>query len=372
MEKMNNRTFYFLTFGIIIPMILYLILVSNSACDRFKKAFPTKVSAVVIEFKSFFKDWTVETEDYSIQNFKCYDKSGNLLGGDSVVEHDSHGRLTKRVSYADYKSRCQVDLYKYDSLGRVLDVVSYLTVDNDTNISNCRYGILGHIDYIANYSNQLINWDVSIFNFSRLKIMITNDIFDKKAVYKLFDKNNNLIREVILSEKFPAEYIKYKYNKASKLIEENHFDSGFVMTYKKFYKYNKKNKLIEDSSICYFDDFTSSERTTFMYDDKSNLIEKRIYQSGELSYMYVYNYNENRQKTLSLLYHRNWYSIFFGISGNTYKYDEQNNLIEQVKFVSIGMPLYKTNYKIIYITKRIHLNMEKEQWEFLNENESLL
>ena len=130
------------------------------------------------------------------------------------------------------------------------------------------------------------------------------------------------------------------YNEKGNKIEENYYNSNGSLIYKNTYKYDEKGNKIEENY--YNSNGRLYSKTTYKYDEKGNIIEKNNYDSNDLFNKTTYKYDE-KGNTIEI---NNYNSDGRLDSKYTYKYkyDKNNNWIQQVK--------YKNN-KPIQITERI-------------------
>ncbi len=146
------------------------------------------------------------------------------------------------------------------------------------------------------------NQHYKTFNFSNaelkadeefLETVIELDAAGNVLVESKFDQNNQL-----------EERNSYQYESHGKLTEHSLLYAAEDVTEKRVLKRNDKGKLLEE--IKYYGD-DSGERTTYLYDDKDNLLERKYYdEEGEFH------------------------------SHETFMYDDKGSLVEQKKLDKEG------------------------------------
>lgn len=161
-----------------------------------------------------------------------------------------------------------------------------------------------------------------------------------------------------------------KYDEEGRLIESNSFgDFNLKQTFKYdekgnliessdgyFYKYNEKGNMIEE----YYDGFFQRKRTfiydekgrkiemnskdglfskmTYKYDKQENLIEESWYEmDGSLSEKRTYKYDEKRNITEMIIYIPDGNLYIERLSSYTYEYDDKGNWIKKIAFIN-GTP----------------------------------
>ena len=237
-----------------------------------------------------------------------------------------------------------------------------------TGVQTCAlpiYDILGYIDHELHFNNSTLTWEGWNFKLGNLKIEFNNVQDYPVVIYRLFDNKFRKMKELVFYSNIDFCFTEYKYNESGKLLNINDkLNNSFYPTI--VFNYDERGNLVNRIYCSYQEHDTLIQKDSFQYDIRDSLIEHRVYDhKGNLERFYKYKYNSRGLKILSLLYNRNphWGGY---ISGNSYKYDENNNLIEHFTFDGLLTPRFKIVCKVIYF-KKILLKIKPFFVEFIND-----
>ena len=168
-----------------------------------------------------------------------------------------------------------------------------------------------------------------------------NGSFWSKSIFK-YDCNENILEQIGYYSNDSIKYIhRYKYDVNGNLIEEYEHDFEFdLMNHKRIYNYNSKGNISEIKDLEYDNQFLKLDHRIFNYNDDGYLIEMKDFDCDDsLKKLHVFNYDKKGNKI-----NYSWFSIE-SLNGydETYKYDEKNNIIEEIHYEYNSNPYRKNN-----------------------------
>ncbi len=157
----------------------------------------------------------------------------------------------------------------------------------------------------------------------------------KEFAYKAIDESGKITKGEKLRnlESMDDEYDYYKvFDENGNIIEVISYDSAGRRVERTTYIYDKNGNEIE--VIDYYYDYSVellSRKRTFKYDEDENIIEE-IWYDPSIAGQYIYKYNEEGN-----MIEKVWYNPDGGIiEKKAYKYDENSNMIKEIEYDSDG------------------------------------
>lgn len=171
------------------------------------------------------------------------------------------------------------------------------------------------------------------------------NVFDDFSVtinsFMEFNEEGNVIVKKYYLPNGNFDRIYRKDNKGNK-IEENRYNSNGELFEKQVYVYDERDILIEDN--IYRSDGKLSFKTIYKSDHKNNIVEEDVYNSkGKLKSKTINRYDKNRNKIEMILSKENDEDYGFKSS---YKFDENNYMIEEATYSLKDKLKYKFTYKL--------------------------
>ncbi len=323
-----------------------------------------QISAVVFEYWEYYNRENTLGDLIEIPKVNFYNEKGLLIEKDSTIKIDCKGNIIEKRDYY-FNGMNNIVLYKYDEQNRIVEEISFDNRKPDTSKIMRQYDILGYIDHELHFNNSTLTWEGWNFKLGNLKIEFNNVQDYPVVIYRLFDNKFRKMKELVFYSNIDFCFTEYKYNESGKLLNINDkLNNSFYPTI--VFNYDERGNLVNRIYCSYQEHDTLIQKDSFQYDIRDSLIEHRVYDhKGNLERFYKYKYNSRGLKILSLLYNRNphWGGY---ISGNSYKYDENNNLIEHFTFDGLLTPRFKIVCKVIYF-KKILLKIKPFFVEFIND-----
>lgn len=176
-------------------------------------------------------------------------------------------------------------------------------------------------------------------NLIELKAFRSNGNLTSKSTFKYDDKGNRIEENSYNSEGNLTKKWTYKHDEKGNKIERKIYDSEGVLNFKVDFDYDENGNLLEENS--YDSKDTYNGKITYQYDKKENVIERNNYDSeGALNFKDNFDYNENGQ-----MVEENSYISEDLDSKTTYMYDNKGNNIERISYNSDGRLDSKITYK---------------------------
>lgn len=190
------------------------------------------------------------------------------------------------------------------------------SIKNDLSKLN----LFGEINSIKEFSYNAIEKDGEIVKVKR------SGHYDGESVYYNFNRRGNLIEKKEHSS-FSGE-VKYStinsYDKNGNLVKKENLQAQYT------YSYDNKNNKIEE--IFYYPKDEFYKRETFQYNTTNKLIKRNWYKpDGTLYDVQVFTYNNQSNKKEMKFYSNDELSF-----SETFKYDNDENVIENLNFDSSG------------------------------------
>lgn len=182
----------------------------------------------------------------------------------------------------------------------------------------------------------------------------------------LYDEQGNRIASNVYDSngKLSGKEI-YEYDELQNLINKKYYNLDYLfngvnerLTNNDNYIYNEKGLLIEETG--------GDVKFVNKYDNSDNLIDKDFFYNGRLNSKEVFEYNQKGQKISEKFYDSDGqlssekkflYSndeklleenTFHSGKKFTVKYDQNENILEEIEYKSDGTPIIKKSYKYIY------------------------
>jgi len=229
--------------------------------------------------------------------------------------------LTKANLKGKVKSVKEISYYTKDKFGEAIKDEKYQQIEFYFNEQG----------YITEKTER--NFKTSGYSFSSYK----------KETLK-YNQQNNIVEKYIYNDVLgeTTSIITYQYDENENLIEEKQSDENGKLWSRSIFKYDKNNNQIEYERYNYFSDEELSYKYVYKYDEKGNKTEENIYNSdGELESKSIYKYDNRGNKI-----EENNYSSNGKLEEKfIYKYDNKGNKTEENKYNSIGELEYKSIYK---------------------------
>lgn len=259
-------------------------------------------------------------------NFKTGWEKYNLM---KKVEFYSEGYYTAEVRFGEIQSTTLIEklAVKFDDKGNKIEEKLY---SSDSSL-------LDHVAHAYNDQGNLI--ESKLYDYKGVKKNITT--------YKYNDKGN-LIEENFCKVEGVVKYARfYVYDVKGNRIEKSYYSDG-ILEDKTLFNYDSKGNCISWNE---FDKAGNLQgRRTFFFDNIGNLVEERHYYNENLQEKSVFKYDAmgNKIETYKLSSDKTTTKIKYDVQGNqieqtqynsssdtaerktSYKYDDKNNLIEEI------------------------------------------
>lgn len=247
-------------------------------------------------------------------------------------------------------------LYRFDSKGELI-AMRLDSYDNNDNLSNSlKYSLTNEI-----MSNTTITRDDK-GNIIEIKNYKNRELSLKCFLYEYNGKGNVIKME------------RYNYFQSSKLVG---LQEGDLMEFRSIYEYDSKGNLIK---LCSFEKGELTKKTKYNYDKKNRKIKKDVfYNKGKLNISYLYKY-DNKNNVIEAMklnhtfgtewkeirkYDKNGYKIEWAIFldpdeklefKSEYIYDNKNNLIKvwifnSERLIETNICNYDENNDLIEVIK---------------------
>tara|TARA_B100000029_G_C17521766_1_gene940176 strand:+ start:439 stop:1452 length:1014 start_codon:yes stop_codon:yes gene_type:complete len=249
----------------------------------------------------------IEIFDEESSKDNIYDRSGNLI--ESVPLKPSVG--INHLLYIYSEDGKQLKHYYLDPYGNEITMFKPLYDSNNNMIEENYYLSNGEIDYKIKTEYDSNNNEIEKTHYNS----------DGSIYFKLtlsYDIDNNLVELLNHTNNKIYAHYNYKYDTNNNRIETfNKIDLGESLNSKELMKYNSENKLIQHTLL---DSYGEVKEIFYnRYDSNQNLIKK-----------YATDKNGNPK-------------IFWG--RYEYKYDKNNNQIEEIKYDDQDLIVYQYQYK---------------------------
>ena len=218
------------------------------------------------------------------------------------AEYDTEGNMIKQIFYDESGAEESFDQWIYDERGLLVEEISrgdkYYTYEYDEN----------------GYRTKAVHYDTDGSEDPSNSYIFEND------------ENGNVIRRIGFDEKgnpkkYPAEY---EYNSEGKETAAIIYNEDGTLWERRERTYDSNGNILEMSTVS--SDGTKTVDINYLYDKDGNPQEVTAYKKGEVSDRYVYEYDENGNRTKEYAY--DGYGT--QISEETRTYDEAGNLIKCV------------------------------------------
>lgn len=306
----------------------------------------------------FYENWYNSAHVHYLNNKRIYNEKGLVISEDWFYKND------KKFKTFNY------EYTKFDSLTRITDK------DYNNNFESLTYNYQNKIQSRLNYyysNNDEDNdhgFELVLFQFDNSKKIKESIYYEEGLSYEKFftyDKDNLLNKitihnlnfwpkydEISFNEKtdsvgnYYTQSLKY-YNEKKELIKEEKFtepeyNRGSILSELKYYKYDERKNCTEETIKYGYSgvEYLKSKK----FDSKNRIIDVTTSTSDDSnpwdeSMQYVYN-ERDELITLFITTKKTNYKVSF-----TYKYDKQNNWIEQTKSID-GKKLFIWKRQITY------------------------
>jgi len=237
----------------------------------------------------------------------------------SQIEYD-YSYINGNVSSKGYKS----SITKYNTDGTMSDLI-FFWEDGKIFMS---------YKYKYNQDKYLIE---EIFYENDLDGSITNE----KYIYEYDNYGNNILREFYSNNIFEYKII-YKYDINRFCISQTQYDKDGVVENEKNFK--PDNNYNDKEQVEYSGSGKIIHTVKYEYDDYGNMISKIKYDSiGNIVESQTKKYLKNGMVIEELHYYK-----IVGENKYTYKYDDNNNLIERIKYNEYNEPEVRTRVAYEY------------------------
>ncbi len=245
-----------------------------------------------------------------------------------VFEYDSVGRNITSLYYGDGGLLKSKNTYKYDSMGNIIQERSYDSKGVVTRERICEYDNVGNILTDECHSESSENYNRWRYKYDAAGNLIKKESTDgvlsgSRSFYYKYDSMGNVIEELVYNSDALLDFKNiYTYDSTGKMTSKEYF--GKSETRAHTYSYNSRGDIIEEvkyrsynSNANIYSDYHELTKIIHKYDPSGNKIEEACY-SG--------------LKDLSL----DWI--------NSYKYNSEGTLIEEINNNGEGSRSYVTMY----------------------------
>lgn len=311
-----------------------------SICYYYKE----KKHKTVFEKRAIFYD----KENSTFQKI-YYDEKERVIQKD-IITHNDDELITSIISYGIDDKLEMKTTFTYDEKGNTIEQI----------IDTYNRGEHIHKKHLSIYDEERKSKIFEAYENGVLKRKSISIKDESYSIEKIYDKYGNIAQKIEKRFDENKKVITRKVYERENLIiaEENSYDENGNLCEKvinnsktkgqmrETKRYNSFNKVVEHSRIFVGEPKVSSllsSNSFFEYDEKGNLIKK---------------YKTSREED-GCVRHRDMY---------TYKYNEQNNILEECEYDSLGGIYCKTTYEYDEKGNEIKKIKERENEIFVTEH----
>jgi len=305
----------------ITSIVIFSLFISHStssiAIDTLKYKLYGKVKSIKVNSYETLK-WSEKGNKccYSDYDDLSFNAQGFLI--EKVNYRRSDGKLSKVNNYFEngtiksektYHIGCLSGKYVYSKSGKLIEVSHY----SEGTLSFVSINTYDENDSLIEFTNYE---PVGVINRK-----VTYEYNSDYSTHKKIETDSHGDKNITL----------YEYDEHNNLIFSSKFNSSNILVRKKIWKYDNNNNVIKIEVKGDF--FGRKNKMIYFYDKRNNRIKSKYYEDGESISERSYIYDENNLviETIATSQHYHTYIK------RTFKYDSNDNVIEESKFNSSGV-----------------------------------